>query len=79
MSKYHFIRLFNKQFGITPHQYALSYKINRVKRELELGNSAADIAFQYGFSDLSHLNRNFKNTFGITPTQYQNNSCFNLN
>ncbi|NAZ45298.1 helix-turn-helix domain-containing protein [Vibrio toranzoniae] len=71
MSKYHFIRLFNKQFGMTPHQYVLSYKINRVKRELELGDNAANIAFKYGFSDLSHLNRNFKNTFGITPTQYQ--------
>lgn len=71
MSKYHFIRLFSKQFGMTPHQYVLSNKINRVKRELELGDNAANIAFKYGFSDLSHLNRNFKNTFGITPTQYQ--------
>ncbi|KJY73054.1 AraC family transcriptional regulator [Vibrio coralliilyticus] len=71
MSKYHFIRLFNEQFGMTPHQYVLGHKINRAKYELELGKNAADIAFQYGFSDLSHLNRNFKNAFGITPNQYQ--------
>ncbi|WP_047049640.1 AraC family transcriptional regulator [Vibrio mexicanus] len=71
MSKYHFIRLFNEQFGMTPHQYVLSSRINRCKQALELGDKAVNIATQFGFSDLSHLNRNFKSTFGITPNQYQ--------
>ncbi|MGL6313147.1 AraC family transcriptional regulator [Vibrio sp. WXL103] len=71
LSKYHFIRLFNQQYGMTPHQYVISYKINRAKHQLELGTNPTDIAMQYGFSDLSHLNRNFKNTFGITPNQYR--------
>jgi AraC-like DNA-binding protein len=71
ISKYHFIRLFSEQFGITPHQYVLSLRINRCKIALDSGERATDVAAKLGFSDVSHLNRKFKNTFGITPTQYQ--------
>lgn len=71
MSKYHFIRLFSEQFGMTPHQFVLSSRINQCKMALESGDRAVDVAAQFGFSDVSHLNRKFKSTFGITPTQYQ--------
>lgn len=71
MSKYHFIRLFNEQFGMTPHQYVLNCRINRAKQALEVGDKASDVAVNFGFSDVSHLNRKFKNIFGITPRQYQ--------
>lgn len=71
MSKYHFIRLFNEQFGITPHQYVLNCRINRAKQALEVGNKASDVAVNLGFADVSHLNRKFKKIFGITPHQYQ--------
>ncbi|WP_456295354.1 AraC family transcriptional regulator [Vibrio sp. AK197] len=71
MSKYHFIRLFREQFGITPHQYLLNCRINRARQALEQGTSALDVALSLGFSDASHLNRKFKRVFGITPKQYQ--------
>lgn len=76
ISKYHFIRLFSEQFGMTPHHYVLSSRINRCKFALESGEKAVDVAAQFGFSDISHLNRKFKNTFGITPTQYQRQLLF---
>lgn len=71
MSKYHFIRLFNEQFGITPHQYVLNCRINRAKQILELGSNTTDVAASLGFADVSHFNRKFKRIFGITPYQYQ--------
>ncbi|WP_414830857.1 helix-turn-helix transcriptional regulator [Alteromonas sp. H39] len=71
MSKYHFIRLFNQQFGMTPHQYVLNCRINRARQALEMGNSVFDTAVDLGFADVSHFNRKFKRTFGITPRQYQ--------
>lgn len=71
MSKYHFIRLFNQQFGMTPHQYVLNCRINRARQALEMGNSVFDTAVDLGFADVSHFNRKFKKTFGITPRQYQ--------
>ncbi|SHO54987.1 AraC family transcriptional regulator [Vibrio quintilis] len=71
ISKYHFIRLFREQFGITPHQYILNCRINQIRRVVESGEKITDIAFRYGFSDVSHLNRKFKKVFGMTPKQYQ--------
>ncbi len=71
MSKYHFIRLFHRQFGITPHQYVLNSRINSARKWLEKGLSSSQVAQQSGFADISHLNRHFKRSFGMTPKQYQ--------
>ncbi|MGF1696209.1 AraC family transcriptional regulator [Vibrio lamellibrachiae] len=71
MSKYHFIRMFRAQFGITPHQYVLSCRINHARKGLLTGLSATQAAIGSGFADASHLNRNFKQVFGMTPKQFQ--------
>jgi len=71
LSKYHFIRLFRKQFGLTPHQYILNLKVNKARFFLEVGLPPSDVAQQFGFFDVSHLNRHFKRAFGLTPKQYQ--------
>jgi AraC-like DNA-binding protein len=71
LSKYHFLRLFKQQFGITPHQYIINCRINRAREALDQGLSIDDAAFKYGFTDLSHFNRRFKPIYGMTPKQYQ--------
>lgn len=73
LSKYHFLRLFREQFGITPHQYVLNCRINAARGALETGTRPSDVACRYGFSDLSHFNRRFKRIYGMTPFQYQRN------
>lgn len=71
LSKYHFLRLFRDQFGITPHQYVLNCRINAARSALESGAVPNDVALRYGFADLSHFNRRFKRIYGMTPYQYQ--------
>jgi len=71
LSKFHFIRLFRTQFGITPHQYVLNCRLNLARKALEAGSRSSDVAHNSGFSDSSHLNRRFKRVFGMTPKQYQ--------
>ncbi|MCW4628880.1 MULTISPECIES: AraC family transcriptional regulator [Marinomonas] len=71
MSKYHLLRCFRDYFGMTPHQYWQNYRINRAKEALELGMPLADVAFTFGFSDLSYFNRRFKPMFGLTPYQFR--------
>lgn len=71
LSKYHFIRLFNQQFGITPHQYVLNCRINQARKYIESGFNVSRVALDTGFADNSHLNRHFKRVFGLTPKQYQ--------
>ncbi|HDZ37901.1 MAG TPA: AraC family transcriptional regulator [Marinobacter sp.] len=71
LSKYHFLRLFRKQFGITPHQYVVSCRINAARHALDTGDSLNDVIYRHGFADLSHFNRRFKRIYGMTPRQYQ--------
>lgn len=71
MSKYHFLRLFRQQFGMTPHQYVLNCRLNRAREALSSGQALDDVVHGLGFSDLSHLNRRFKPVYGMTPRQYQ--------
>ena len=71
LSKYHFIRLFRGQFGLTPHQYIINHRINRVREELAQGTPSTEVAARFGFFDVSHMNRHFKRAYGLTPRQYQ--------
>jgi AraC family transcriptional regulator len=72
ISPYHFLRLFKKSLGITPHQYILQQRIDRAKYLLRSSNlDIAQIALRVGFCDASHLNRCFKNSLGMTPSQWR--------
>ncbi|MCT7656368.1 AraC family transcriptional regulator [Oceanimonas sp. NS1] len=71
LSKYHFLRLFRQQFGMTPYQYVLNCRLNRAREALAAGVQLDDVVHSFGFADLSHLNRRFKPVFGMTPRQYQ--------
>ncbi|MDZ5672310.1 AraC family transcriptional regulator [Bacillus stercoris] len=69
-SKYHLLRSFTKQKGITPNSYMETIRINQAKKLLEQGVRPIDAAFQTGFSDQSHMTKFFKRQVGLTPKQY---------
>jgi AraC-like DNA-binding protein len=69
-SKFQLIRNFTAQYGLTPHQFLLLVKVNKAKRLLLKGMSCADSALECGFFDQSHLSRNFKRAFGVSPSRY---------
>ena len=72
MSKYHFLRVFRRLTGVTPHQYLISARLRRAA--LALASSprpVIDIALDSGFGDLSTFNKTFRAAFGLTPTQYR--------
>jgi AraC-like DNA-binding protein len=72
MSKYHFLRVFRRLTGVTPHQYLISARLRRAA--LALASSRRPviaIALDSGFGDLSTFNKTFRATFGLTPSQYR--------
>jgi len=71
LSKYHFIRIFAKKKGITPYQYILNLRIE-FARELINKLPLSIVAQEAGFSDESHMIREFKKRFGFTPKKLYN-------
>ncbi|WP_171499489.1 AraC family transcriptional regulator [Acinetobacter guerrae] len=72
ISRYAVIRLFKRNFGLTPHAFQLNMRINQARERLKKGKAVIDVAYDLGFTDQSHFHRVFKSQTGVTPKQYQN-------
>lgn len=80
LSPYHFLRLFKRSMGVTPHQYILQCRLNQAKYLLQHSNlSIVEIATRTGFSDQSHFTRYFKRIVGTTPKQLLRSRSFSNN
>ncbi len=72
LSDYHFIRIFKKQTGFTPHEYILNTQMNTARYLLKnTALSVKDICFSTGFSCESVFCSAFKRREGLTPAQYR--------
>lgn len=68
VSEAHFARSFKDAFGIPPHRYLLTRRIERAKtllRDTEL--AITDIAFQTGWQSLGTFGRTFRDITGESP------------
>lgn len=70
ISKFQFIRIFKSNTGITPYQYFLNTKLIHAKKYLDDTKDLYATVVEFGFSDLSHLNRHFKRIYGVTAFEY---------
>ncbi|WP_371796996.1 AraC family transcriptional regulator [Streptomyces sp. NBC_01718] len=66
----HLVRAFTGAFGIAPHQYVMSRRVDLARRLLLDGQPAGEVATAVGFYDQSHLTRHFKRVVGVTPGRY---------
>lgn len=71
LSKYHLLRCFTRQKGITPYRYLETVRVSRARALLEQGATPLDAALRAGFADQSHFNHFFKILTGLTPSQYR--------
>jgi AraC family transcriptional regulator len=72
MSKYHFLRVFRRLTGVTPHRYLISARLRRAALALASSHRPViAVALDAGFGDLSTFNKTFRAVFGLTPTQYR--------
>lgn len=70
-SKFHFIRLFKKAYGKTPHQYLTYVRIEKAQQLLQTDASIAEVCNEVGFDSISSFTGLFKRTTGLTPSVYQ--------
>ena len=71
VSTAHLIRTFKDEFGYTPHQYLIDYRLSYSLELLKFSNMQIDeIAAAVGFSSSSHYISTFRQRYGCTPGQY---------
>ena len=70
VSEAHFARSFRDAFGVPPHRYLLTRRIERAKALLRDTDWAIiDIAFQTGWNSLGTFGRVFRDITGESPTE----------
>ena len=70
-SKFHFIRLFKKTYGKTPHQYLTYVRIEKAKQLLQTKTPVSHVCDDVGFESISSFTELFKRLVGQTPSAYQ--------
>lgn len=72
LSPYHFLRVFKRETGVTPHRFLMQA---RVRRALELlrdtTRPVTEIAFDVGFGDLSNFINTFRREVGCSPARFR--------
>jgi AraC family transcriptional regulator len=72
LSPYHFLRLFSRVLGVTPHQYLVRSRLRRAARWLaESDRPVTDVALDAGFADLSNFVRTFHRAAGVSPRRFR--------
>ncbi|GAB2805730.1 AraC family transcriptional regulator [Ferruginibacter profundus] len=69
-SKFHFIRLFKKIYGKTPHQYLTVVRLDKAMALLKNGTPVTAACYAVGFESLSSFSGLFKRTVGCSPSDY---------
>ena len=69
-SKFHFLRLFKKSFGLTPNQFLTEARLGNAKKLLSQGASIQDTCWRVGFESTSSFSNLFKRKFGTSPICY---------
>ena len=71
LSPYHFHRLFKKTTGVTPKQYAVRKRLNRVRSQLKKRSSVTDAVYDAGFASGSRFYENAADNLGMKPSDYR--------
>jgi AraC-like DNA-binding protein len=72
LSPFHFLRLFSRALGVTPHQYLVRSRLRHAARLLaDEERPITDVAFEVGFGDLSNFVRTFHRAAGVSPRAFR--------
>jgi AraC-like DNA-binding protein len=72
LSPFHFLRVYKRAYGETPHEFLTRLRIVRAKTLLAKGNhSVTEACFEVGFSSLGSFSNLFAYRVGLSPSEYR--------
>ena len=70
LSRYALARQFRTCLGTSPHRYLVLRRLDRARELVRRGVPLADAALRCGFADQSHMTRQFKKAYGLSPGRF---------
>jgi AraC-like DNA-binding protein len=72
LSRAHFSREFRRAFGVSPHAYLLTRRLERAAALLRVtDHSVAEICMSVGLTSVGSFTTSFTRTYGVSPTAYR--------
>lgn len=71
LSESRFTHLFRQQTGLSLSRYLLWTRLLEGVAAVARGDNMTNAAHRAGFSDLAHMSRTFRSTFGVVPSELQ--------
>ncbi len=72
LSRAHFSREFKRAFGVSPHAYLLTRRLERATALLRTtDHSVAEICLEVGLTSVGSFTTTFTRTYGRSPTAYR--------
>lgn len=67
----YFHRLFKKEVGLTPKQYAMAVRASRVRASLQTSSNVTEAIYDAGFASSSRFYHKSTDTLGMQPSTYR--------
>lgn len=72
LSRAHFSQEFRRAFGVSPHAYLLTRRLERAAALLRTTDrSVTDICYAVGLTSVGSFTSSFTRTYGMSPTAYR--------
>jgi len=72
LSPHHFLRVYKRAYGETPHEFLTRLRVERAKKLLARGtHNVTEACFEVGFSSLGSFSTLFAGRVGLSPSEYR--------
>jgi AraC-like DNA-binding protein len=71
LDRFECARQFRQRLGTSPYRYLTMRRLDRVRILIRSGAPLADVAMATGFADQSHMTRQFKRAYGLSPGRWR--------
>lgn len=69
-SRRHLAARFRETVGLTPKAVGRLIRVEHASKRMVAGDPLAQVAYEAGYADQSHFNRDFREFVGCTPTEF---------
>ena len=71
-SRRHLSARFREAIGLPPKALGRVIRVEHAARRMRAGDPLGDVAYEAGYADQAHFNRDFREIVGCTPTEFPN-------